>query len=272
MSVDTVTATALDLGWLVTCLPAKDFQASTEFYKKVGFIAVGGQPEHGWIVMGAGRCEINPMKDLPGVWLNFRGGDIDKLRAELKSRGFTVRDGGHFEPDKWPDELWHTAEGAALPAAGSGDFYIDDPDGNVIYFDTVPIELPRYLGGKPQASPGYDGAWREGQPNLGRFELLLKVNHLGASREFYQHLGLEVIGGDNETVLLAGKGESHTRIRLRQSDTPGIVLRFVDVDPSLEEKWVAARLKPVRHENKLILNSPDGMRLKFLFSEPASDN
>ena len=45
MSVDTATATALDLGWLVTCLPAADFAASVDFYKKVGFIPVGGQPD-----------------------------------------------------------------------------------------------------------------------------------------------------------------------------------------------------------------------------------
>jgi catechol 2,3-dioxygenase-like lactoylglutathione lyase family enzyme len=272
MSVDTAAATALDLGWLEVCLPTSDFEASVSFYKKVGFIPVGGQPEHGWLVMGAGHCEINPMKGLDSVWINFRGADVPALREELKSRGFTPRDGGNFEPEKWPAELWHTGDGQALPAAGSGDFFLDDPDGNVIYFDTVPIELPRYRAGKPQASPGYDGEWREGQPRLGSFELLIKVTHLMASKEFYQRLGLEVIGGDSETVLLAGKGTSHTRIRLRQSGTPGFVLRFVGADPGLGEKFTQVQLKPVRSENKLILNSPDGLRLKFLFSEPISDN
>ena len=142
----------------------------------------------------------------------------------------------------------------------------------MIYFDTVPVELPRYQGGKPQASPGFDGEWREGQPRLGSFELLIKVRHLAESRDFYHRLGLEVIGGDSETVLMAGRGESYTRIRLRLSDTPGIVLRFVGAEDRLEEKFQAVKLKPLRTENKLILNSPDGLRLKFLFSEPISDN
>src|SRR5688500_16738723 len=40
-------ATSLELGWLVVCLPASDFAATTDFYKRVGFITVGGQPENG---------------------------------------------------------------------------------------------------------------------------------------------------------------------------------------------------------------------------------
>jgi catechol 2,3-dioxygenase-like lactoylglutathione lyase family enzyme len=275
MSVATPVYPTLDLGWLVICLPAADFEAATDFYKKIGFIAVGGQPEHGWLVMGAGHCEINPMKGLDSVWINFRGADIAGLAEELKARGFSLRDHNTFDPEKWPKELWHGPDGQTLPPTGSGDFFIDDPDGNVLYFDTVPVERVRSAAGKLHSSPGFDGDWREGQPQLGSFELLIRVRHLAASREFYQKLGLGVIGTDNETILMGGKDGASgqtTRIRLRLSDTPGCVLRFVGADPKLEERFTAARLKPVRSESKLILNSPDGQRLKFLFSEPASDN
>jgi len=54
--------------------------------------------------------------------MNFRGGDVFKLTAELKARGLKITEGPLTEED------------------GSAGAILHDPDGNEIYLNTAPGE------------------------------------------------------------------------------------------------------------------------------------
>ncbi len=127
----------LDLGEHHLCLDVNDLDASIDFYRKLGFVLVSDHREESWGVMRTdgfvlalyqGHIERNLM--------NFRGGDIEEIGAELSDRGISFEKEPHLEAD------------------GSWSAEIRDPDGNVIYFNTFPDEREEYLAtGRLLVSP-----------------------------------------------------------------------------------------------------------------------
>lgn len=198
---------ALELGWFTLCLKAGKYKETLDFYRKLGFKNVGGQPEHGWATLTNGATEVAVMSFLQSNLINFRGGPIATLAAELERRGFPlfhqaqtdptspedrIRGPRTYDAAKWPAEFHTGKDGSVLSPENAGDFMIEDPDGHLILFDTVPVERARYQAGDRFANEQVTGAYDEGQLRLGRFVLQLHVKDLAAGRAFYERLGLHV--------------------------------------------------------------------------------
>ncbi len=119
----------LDSGWLEVCLNVQNIELSIEFYEKLGFVHVGGEIEDGWAVMENDACRFSLYQGhLEGNVLNFRGGDVQQIGDTLKARGLTLKTEVESEPD------------------GSMGCTLEDPDGNLIYFNTHPDELEDCCG------------------------------------------------------------------------------------------------------------------------------
>ena len=121
--------TAFDIGWLEVCLDVKDLKKSIEFYRKLGFWLSFGALEEGWVVMESDQVVIalyqgHIRKNL----LNFRGGDIQNIADTLRERGIALKSDVEMEPD------------------GSLGCTVEDPDGNIIFFNTHPDELEELEG------------------------------------------------------------------------------------------------------------------------------
>jgi len=113
----------LNLGRFFLCLNVRDLEKSLAFYNALGLTQVGGTVEEGWAMLGYRNLCLGLYQGHLGQnLLNFRGGDVFALAEELKRRGFTLKQGAEVEPD------------------GSAGAWLDDPDGNVIYFNTHPDE------------------------------------------------------------------------------------------------------------------------------------
>jgi lactoylglutathione lyase len=112
-----------DLGALDVCLNVKDLRASIEFYERLGFREVEGEPAKGWSVHARDRVRIGLFHGfIPKNTLNFRGGDIGKIVEGLKRRGLKPYDIRLLGKD------------------GTGNAMLKDPDGNPIFFDSTPKE------------------------------------------------------------------------------------------------------------------------------------
>ncbi len=114
-----------DVGWLEVCLAVKDVEKSVEFYQKLGFEQLAGDPDEKWAVIendSGARLGLY-QEVLADNMMNFRGGDIQKIADTLRERGITLKSDVESEPD------------------GSLGCTVEDPDGNLIYFNTHPDEL-----------------------------------------------------------------------------------------------------------------------------------
>jgi len=120
----------MELGNFSVSLAVKDIAVSREFYEKLGFAAIGGDPGQGWLIMQCPSCIIglfqgmfeknvltfNPGWDSAGT---ERKGftDIREIQRMLKAKGVT-----------FVTEADETTTG---PASCT----ILDPDGNPILLD-----------------------------------------------------------------------------------------------------------------------------------------
>ncbi len=120
----------MQLGNFSVSLAVKDLAASRAFYETLGFSAIGGNPEHNWLIMRNGATKVglfqgmfedNIMTFNPGWSNDFdhpeEFTDIREIQRKLKASGIeftTVAD-----------------ESTSGPAS----FVIADPDGNTILFD-----------------------------------------------------------------------------------------------------------------------------------------
>ena len=116
----------MDLGWLDTCLRVRDFAASSDFYCRLGFTMVEGEPARGWGVFVRGEARIglfSPefMKD-DSFCLNFRGGNIPEVVHHLAQNGM------------------YPIEPPILAGDRAGCVKLRDPDGNLIFIDSAPGE------------------------------------------------------------------------------------------------------------------------------------
>lgn len=123
-------AQAMQLGHFSVSLAVKDLAASRDFYEKLGFEPIGGNPDQGWqilrngdVALGLfqGMFEKNIMTFNPG-WDKDQSSlaefqDVREIQAQLKAAGIELM----LETD--PD------------GSGPGHIVLEDPDGNQIMFD-----------------------------------------------------------------------------------------------------------------------------------------
>ncbi|MCU0728252.1 MAG: VOC family protein [Planctomycetes bacterium] len=271
-------APAPDLGWFALCIAAKRFPETYEFYRTIGFTTVRGKPEHGWVGLNNAGTDLAIMRDLPGNWLNFRGGDVPALAAEHRRRGLEPNGETAYDPKAWPEE-WHTGPGGRrLPLEGAACYSLTDPDGNTVYFDTVPLERVRYVAGQRFCQPEATGRLLRGQRTLGRFELSLRVKSLRASLDFYTRLGLGIVfdrrkegfailGRERPARLRLGLYRGHIRKNLltfRGADVFSVASRLaksglrLDSGPEVEEDGSAAASLSDPESNVIYLNTMPG--------------
>lgn len=116
------------LGKFELCLSCEDLFNSINFYERLGFESIDGNPkDEGWAILkhANGIVALYTKGDMnvskPMV-LNFRGGDVERIVKELKSHGIMFTK--DFKAGK----------------NGGGSATLEDPDGNEIFFDTAPDE------------------------------------------------------------------------------------------------------------------------------------
>ncbi|MEZ5217722.1 MAG: VOC family protein [Ilumatobacteraceae bacterium] len=122
----------LELGAFSVSLNVADLEASQRFYASLGFVATGGDPDHGYVVMRNGDAMLGLFHEmLEGNVLTFNPGltgrmerlaeftDVREIERTLHGQGI-----GIDEP-------------VAADAGDRGPAHITlkDPDGNVILID-----------------------------------------------------------------------------------------------------------------------------------------
>jgi len=116
-----------DLGETHLCLKVADLGVSLEFYEKLGFHLLEDHRAENWAILShhnlvLGLYEGHIERNL----INFRGGDVAAIAKELTAQGLTF--------DKAPKE----------ESNGSWSAEMQDPDGNVLFFNTYPDERETY--------------------------------------------------------------------------------------------------------------------------------
>ncbi len=120
----------MELGAFSVSLSVKDLAASREFYEKLGFQPVGGDPDENWQILRNGNVTIGLFHGMfEGNILTFNPGwdsqarpvddftDVRELQRRLKAQGLEM-----------------TAE-ADESGSGPASFVVLDPDGNAILVD-----------------------------------------------------------------------------------------------------------------------------------------
>lgn len=116
------------LGNFELCLNVADVRRALEFYETLGFKRVGGNIADGWAIIENNNCRVGLYQGhIDSNLLNFRGGDVFAIGAELKKRGLEFTQDAYREAD------------------GSAGAILKDPDGNVIYFNTFPEEQMEFI-------------------------------------------------------------------------------------------------------------------------------
>ena len=120
----------MELGAFSTSLAVKDLAVSRDFYEKLGFEVVGGNPEQNWLILKNGGVVIGLFQGMfEKNILSFNPGwdqlgnelgdftDVREIQRELKSSGVTL--------DSEVDES----------TSGPTSLMLTDPDGNPILID-----------------------------------------------------------------------------------------------------------------------------------------
>lgn len=120
----------MELGAFSVSLSVKDIGASREFYEKLGFVPVGGDPDQNWQILRNGEVTIGLFQGMfEGNILTFNPGwdsqaspvdeftDVRELQRRLKAQGLEM-----------------VAE-ADESGSGPASFVVVDPDGNAILMD-----------------------------------------------------------------------------------------------------------------------------------------
>lgn len=120
----------MDLGHFSVSLAVKDLAVSRDFYEKLGFAAIGGDAEQGWLIMKCPSCVIGLFQGMfDRNILTFNPGwdsagapgesftDVRDIQKALKARGIVFA----LEADE--------------TSTGPASCTIVDPDGNPILLD-----------------------------------------------------------------------------------------------------------------------------------------
>jgi catechol 2,3-dioxygenase-like lactoylglutathione lyase family enzyme len=119
----------MKIGAFSVSLSVKDLAASRTFYETLGFSAMGGDPDHGYLIMKNGDALVGLFHGMfEGQMLTFNPGwdqdaqplesfdDVRRIKEAVADAGYRV------EQEQGED-------------AGPGSFVTRDPDGNVILID-----------------------------------------------------------------------------------------------------------------------------------------
>ena len=120
----------MELGAFSVSLAVKDLSSSREFYEKLGFKQVGGDPEQNWIVLGNGSAKIGLFQGMfEDNILTFNPGwaqdktplaefvDVREIQSRLKAGGVELI--SEADPE----------------SNGVAHIVLKDPDGNQILID-----------------------------------------------------------------------------------------------------------------------------------------
>mmetsp|Transcript_6141 Transcript_6141/g.10563 ORF Transcript_6141/g.10563 Transcript_6141/m.10563 type:complete len:123 (+) Transcript_6141:210-578(+) len=119
----------MKVGAFSVSLAVKDLTASRTFYENLGFSAMAGDPEHGYLIMKNGDALVGLFHGMfEGQMLTFNPGwdqnakpldsfdDVRMIKEAVAAAGYPV-------------------EQEAGEDTGPGSFITRDPDGNVILID-----------------------------------------------------------------------------------------------------------------------------------------
>lgn len=122
----------MELGAFSVSLAVKDLAVSKAFYEKLGFAQMGGDAEHGFVIMKNGTTLIGLFQGMfEGNILTFNPGwdsnaqavnpftDVREVARHLTNAGIELGDGINDDAD----------------AEGPAHITITDPDGNAILID-----------------------------------------------------------------------------------------------------------------------------------------
>ena len=120
----------MHLGAFSVSLTVKDLQASRDFYRKLGFSDMGGNPEHGYLIMKSGDTLIGLFQGMfEKNILTFNPGwnadaqeldefmDVRDIQARLEEAGLELTEAADPDSD------------------GPAHITLVDPDGNPILID-----------------------------------------------------------------------------------------------------------------------------------------
>lgn len=120
----------MKLGAFSVSLNVKDINKSYEFYQKLGFTKFHGEIEQNWLILKNGETVIGLFQGmLDKNMLTFNPGwnqngenlddydDIRKIRDDLQAKGVEIVNMTEENPE------------------GPANFFVEDPDGNVILLD-----------------------------------------------------------------------------------------------------------------------------------------
>jgi len=259
-----------NLGWPVICLPVQDLAKSIAFYEKLDFTNVFGSPEMNYACMQQRNHEIHLHHGcIDAHMLNFRGGDVRAIVAEIKGRGIAPVK-GHVDSD-----------GEAVDVDGCTTACYFDPDGLEVMFDTHPDEAKGLAAGEPFCTAGALSKLKPDPLLLGNFTYCIDATYLKLSIEFYKQIGFYLTGdftSQNWAVMtLEEKPEwgktLHNGLHLSifQGMLNGNLLNWrggnvFKIAEVLESRGVEFRRGPFTDEggsDNLFLNDPDGHELYF---------
>lgn len=120
----------MELGAFSVSLTVKDLAASKDFYEKLGFAAVGGDSDQGWLILRNGTTTIGLFHGMfEHNILTFNPGwtamaeeadpftDVREIQKQLVASGIELDDSVDAD------------------ASGPGHIALRDPDGNAILID-----------------------------------------------------------------------------------------------------------------------------------------
>lgn len=121
----------MDLGAFSVSIAVKDLAVSQAFYAKLGFHAMGGNPDHGYVILSNGLTKLGLFQGMfEGNILTFNPGftqdaemagtftDVRVLRDALVAEGIPL-----------------TTDTTQDTPSGPASFTLVDPDGNAILMD-----------------------------------------------------------------------------------------------------------------------------------------
>ena len=110
------------LGTFSVSLTVKDIAVSRAFYEKLGFKAIDGKPEDGWIILQNGEAKIGLFQGMfDKNIVTFNPTDVRTIQQQLKDQGVTLVE-------------------EAKPGDGPAHITLIDPDGNPILIDQHPAD------------------------------------------------------------------------------------------------------------------------------------
>lgn len=224
----------LDLGHAGLCMMAGDAEALKSFYERLGFVARAAGDSvtiaQGWTAIGFLGFQRQPC-------INYRGASIVENAFELAKRGYVVANG--------------LVEATHVQGDGTGGFFVYDPNGHRMFFNTHPVERADYEAWKsgtlqPRADNSPERAATSNAHHtsnamvapvslpLGELVACLDVTDLSESMSFYRGMGFEIIDQTSEFAILFSRPAREDRyafpVRLRQSAEPRFSFGFLCED------------------------------------------